>query len=416
MPQLNGQPQGQPKLASVMQASGLSIDPMGSGASAVQPQPQQQPAPQQPFQPQAQPAQPQAQPQQQPDQPRLQPLPQQQVPAQPTTAEKDAILEAFIKSGYTVPPGLDGKSVLNQVFDQLDVANQLREEYLPHKDQFAEWAKQQKALQQPAQQGNALPAQPAAGPAALPAPAAGSPTPRLSATALSLQKQGLLNRNANGEWTVTDPGLASYAEEANQYEAQGKDIATQLVYNTGEFLQPHVQQISAQLLTPYEERLKALETQIAAEREQVSNAHVDSWIDQNATSLFVDGDQNQLSTYGQQYNSFAAQVEALAEQMGAKPSRLQLHENTLQMMKNAGVSPQAQPAAQPAQFQPQFQAPSPQQTFMQQAAATPPQSNHNRLIDHPAMQPNGSPPIAMGKGGRPSIKAEMARLGTLPVG
>ena len=89
-------------------------------------------------------------------------------------------------------------------------------------------------------------------------------------------------------------------------------------------------------------------------------------------------------------------------------SRSQLHQQTLQMLESTGITPEAVPpqpvAAQPHHVPQPQQQQQQQQTFMQSAAQATPQQPVNRLIEHPAMQPNGTA-APTSKFGRPSLAA-----------
>jgi hypothetical protein len=330
----------------------------------------------------------------------------QQVQQQLQPQVESPLITAFKQRGFDVPAGMDEVSFLDTISQQIDDANQIRDDF------------QKRQAQQPAQPSleNALPAQPApVASAQLPSPDAGSFT--LSATALSLQQQGLLKKGEGGIWTADDPGLKSYADEANQLEVSLQNRARQLVTDPNQVLAPHMQKVASEITTPLEARLKQLEDQLATERQQAGDAEVDGWLKQNEQQLFFNGDRNQLAPYGQQYNSFAAQVDGMAKQYGKNLSRGDLHNQTLQMMQAAGVTQQIQPAA-PVQPEPQPQVPmqlqyaqqqQPQQSFMQQAATTTPQINGNRLTEYPSQQPTGSPQLPTGKGGRPSLAGIIAQ-------
>ena len=313
--------------------------------------------------------------------------------------------------GFDVPENMTQQQVIDTLAAQIDEANLIRDER--QQQPAGVQAEQQPAALSPhADPAAALHNNAPAAPAASQQPTDLSQPVELSQDARILAQQGLVYQNEDGSWASKNPAFQSFADEHNRLGAWRQAVAMRFMDNPDSFIQERLQ--TAQLpqnqdVQALQEQVQALTDRLNAGQKATEKAKLSSWVDEHSQSLFVNGDRNQLTPYAQRYNAIAKQIDGVTKQAGQRMSRSQLHQQTLQMLESTGITPEAVPpqpvAAQPHHVpQPQQQQQHQQQTFMQSAAQATPQQPVNRLIEHPAMQPNGTAPPTS-KFGRPSLAA-----------
>jgi hypothetical protein len=328
---------------------------------------------------------------------------QQQVQQPPNAGGGNLALQ-LRERGFDVPDDMDQQQVLDTLAVQIDEANRVRDEY--------QAGLQQQEVKPPlavgghtdpaAAQNNPQQQQPQI-------PDLSQPV-ELSQDARILAQQGLVYQNEDGSWASKNSAFQSFADEHNRLGAWRQAVAMRFMDNPDSFISERLQNAQlpqSQDVQQLQEQVQALTDRLNAEQQATEKAQVTSWVDEHSQALFVNGDRNQLTPYAQRYNAIAKQIDGVARNAGTKMSRSQLHQQTLQMLDTSGIAIDAQNAQQqPIQQQPvqQVQQPIQQQTFLQGAAQAAPRNPVNRLVEHPATQPNGTA-APLSKMGRPSLAA-----------
>jgi hypothetical protein len=292
---------------------------------------------------------------------------------------------------------------LDRMSAQVDHANEIRERWAAQQQQSTGAAPSAPGME-PAPAVNTSQAVP-------PAQTTGQPlSGKVSSEAEALARAGLVTKTAHG-WETSNPAFQQFADEHNAAEARRQALAMKLLDNPEAFAKEHLNLPDPTLVEGLQKELAEMKQVLADQAATTSDNEVDSWIDTNANQLFVNGDRTgQLTPYGQKYNEFAGHVQRLAADLGQTPDRLTTHRNVVNLMQAAGQSLQEQ-APPPAEV-PVPQAAPQTQSFIQQAAQTTPRVHHNRLVEHAAQQPNGTPAIPMGKRGMPSLQGIIDQLGS----
>lgn len=256
----------------------------------------------------------------------------------------------------------------------------------------------------PANNENALPAQPAAGD---PSQAAGAP-PKLSETAQFLAQHGQIYQDENGTWKARTSDFQKQADEYNAVAAHRRLQALRLIDDPDEFLSPIVESRTKAYIDKLQEKLDALEGQLSsrAQQEQMTalEQKFENWIAQHEARLFQNGDRSALTPEGEKFNAIAQRLEAKAVAKGETPDPAKIRMEAIEELEwmeslggtaSAPKTPVASQATAP-----------PKQSFLQQAANAPPRNPHNRLTEiHPAQQPSVEPHIPLGPGKVPSLRA-----------
>jgi hypothetical protein len=394
-----------PRLASVMAANGIphpsgqpavqygTAPPSGTGeaSAAMQAPPSAYP----PVQPAPVPVEPQR------EQFAAAQQYQQVDTAQPAESSvSQELTEQFRSRGFTIPDGMTSSEVMDAVSEQLDEANQIRQRaseggYRPAPGMQSPQGQPSAAQAVPASQQSVSDRQSQS--------ASPVSTKKVSDEAQAVARAGLVTRGENG-WESSNVAFQQFADELNSYEARRQATLAQLADDPDEFIAQRTRQLglpSQSVIDSLYEEVQSLKAQIREQSTSSVDREFDSWVDQNQSSLFVNGDRNRLTTYAQKYNEFASHVSDLASDMGQELTKGDLHRRTLQLMKSAGQALSPQSSGSPQSSAPQ---PAPQSPFMQMASETPPRSSHDRLVDYAAQQPTGSSYVPAGRQGLPSFR------------
>lgn len=308
--------------------------------------------------------------------------------------------------GFDVPNDMSQQQVLDTIAAQIDEANQIRDANSANQ---TESGKLQTNVDPASALHNNTPAAPA--PSQQPTPDLSQPV-ELSQDARILAQQGLVYQTDDGSWASKNPAFQSFADEHNRLGAWRQAVAMRFMDNPDSFISERLQTAQipqSQDVQQLQEQVKALTDRLNAEQHATEKAQVSSWVDEHSQQLFINGDRKQLTPYAQRYNAIAKQIDGVSKQAGHQMSRSQLHQKTLQMLEGIGVTPEPVPPQQPQQQQqvipqPQQQPPQQPQTFLQGAAQAAPRNTVNRLVEHPATQPNGVA-TTLSRNGFPSLAA-----------
>ena len=305
-------------------------------------------------------------------------------PPQPTQQQSHPnVAKMFQDVGFSGLDGMDDRQVIEQISNQLDRANEIIDSQQTANSNTTE---------------NALPAQPA------PEPATASDAglkPKLSPEAEAMARQGMIRKGDKG-WEPTHPGLQAFADELNQVEAYRQSMAVTLFDNPEEFANKYIKPslgFDGQT-SKLQEQIDELKQHLAHQNSVSEQDAVVNWVDTNANALWEDRGANKLTRYGETYDRLFGSIEARPQSQNL--STLQIHEQVLEAMQIAGITPAAAAPQQPTQAS---------QSFMQQVAQTPPRMPENRLTEHqlasPSRQPNGAQ-VPTGRGGLPNLQSIIA--------
>jgi len=289
----------------------------------------------------------------------------------------------FQDVGFSGLDGMNDRQTIESIADQLDRANEIFES-------------QQSANRNTTE--NALPAQPA------PEPATASDAglkPQLSPQAEAMARQGMIRKGDKG-WEPTHPGLQAFADELNQVEAYRQSMAVTLFDNPEEFADKYIKPslgFDGQT-SKLQEQIDELKQHLAFQQSASQEDAITNWVDTNANALWEDRGANKLTRYGETYDRLFGSISGRPQSQDLSP--LQIHEQVLESMQIAGITPAVPAPQQPTQAS---------QSFMQQVAQTPPRMPENRLTEHqlasPSRQPNGAQ-VPTGRGGLPNLQSIIA--------
>lgn len=294
---------------------------------------------------------------------------------------------------FNVPDGISDSDLAGMVADQLDKANSVA-------DEAKQWRDYQSSLgAEPGQPVPSVPPQP-------PAPQPSALPTSLSGDAEGAAQAGLVYRDESGTWSAKNAAFQVFADEHNRFEAYRQQIANKLVSDPDGFFTERIDNLGvarADEVATLKSELQSIREHLNRQQKDAQDQQLESWIDQHKQMLFEGGDEKKPTEYTQKYNQFASQIDNMAQGLGQKLDRSQIHTRTLEMLEAAGIQLQpVHPQAFPAPQSPDLQKP----TLMQQAAdsAKSPFAPVNRLpmVEQPSQVPT-EPAIPTTPGGKPSL-------------
>lgn len=328
-------------------------------------------------------------------------VPEQPVePTEPATASPSFAEILRDQEGFSsLPQGMSDAELAKVIGHQIDDANRMEKEIEQYRQQKSQPVAPQAAPQM-------TPAAPAA-PVAPAAPAAISD--KLSTDAEAVAQSGLVFKDEAGNWSAKNPAFQQFADEHNRFEAYRQQVAHQLVSDPDGFFRQRVDNLGvakAEDVKTLMSQVQNIREQLAYQRQAEAETEMQTFLNSNKSSLFVDGDVNRPTEYTQKYNAFAKQIHEMAKGLGQELDNTQIHSRTLQMLESAGIEMQpTQPhVPQPAAPAPQQELPAGQPSFMQQAANSAPSAPVNRLpmTEYPSQSP-GEYQVPIGSGGKPNL-------------